>query len=291
MNKHQQFTKIWKQPVVIVSLLFILSLTFLLVQFSYLNFGQPTTIHIDASNRAWVFGFINLALIAFVGQLSWYFELRAYLFTAIIEQKKTKTQLKGLKHQLNPHFLFNSLNTVIQLVSKNKVATTYLLKMAKIYRYVLQQPKQKTTTLASELVFVEAYMYLQMERFKGKIFFSIDIDENILPQYGLVPLSLQRAMDFIIQRSILSIDKPLLIQLYIDDQKRLVVQYNRQQKMEISQRKDFFAEWKQQYKLLTRRTIEFKNTKQTKAILFPLLPNLERQYQRKQEVHSDAIIN
>lgn len=126
-------------------------------------------------------------------------------------------QNETLKNQVNPHFLFNSLNTLSTLVnSEVKIAGQFISKLSLIYRYILENGQKTKVPLKDELVFIMDYFYLHKIRSEGKILLSIEIKE--VDNYEILPVSLQLLIENAIKHNMATLEKPLQITVYIEDQ-------------------------------------------------------------------------
>lgn len=136
------------------------------------------------------------------------------------EQKLIEENLKyrynTLKSQVNPHFLFNSLNTLSELVYDDaKKADNYIQTLSSIYRYVLENEETELIDLEKELTFVKQYFSLQQVRDEGKIILEINIDhpEGI----KIIPVSLQLLVENALKHNAMSQEKPLKISIFLKD--------------------------------------------------------------------------
>lgn len=110
--------------------------------------------------------------------------------TEIIQKQKLEFELKALKNQINPHFLFNSLNTLTNLVHKDShLAEKFINQLAKVYRYILEQKSNNLIRIENELRILSSYQFLMDIRFGDKILINIDHD-NVKGFY-VAPLVLQ----------------------------------------------------------------------------------------------------
>lgn len=136
-----------------------------------------------------------------------------------IELERTKTDNLGaqyelLKQQVNPHFLFNSLNTLKYMVESNdEHSVDFILKLSNFYRFTLESRKLDLIKLAEELEILDAYVYLLKTRFEDGIDLSIAIDQDHY-QSLLPPFTLQLLIENCIKHNIVSLDRPLHIKLY-----------------------------------------------------------------------------
>ena len=141
-----------------------------------------------------------------------------------INKEKALIQLQQLKEQINPHFLFNSLNSLYMLIDGDTaVARKFTLNLSKIYRYLINPPVQNIVTLQEELLFIEKYIFLQQTRFKDEFVFEVDIidDESVLSKK--VPyLAFQIVIENAIKHNIASDDSPLKITIEIKENEVII---------------------------------------------------------------------
>jgi two-component system LytT family sensor kinase len=139
-----------------------------------------------------------------------------------IELERTKSDNLGaqyelLKQQVNPHFLFNSLNTLKYMVeSEDDHTVDFILKLSDFYRFTLESRKQDLITLAEELVILDSYVFLLKARFEDGIDLSIDIDQDQYQSF-VPPFTLQLLVENCIKHNIVSLDRPLKISLYSEN--------------------------------------------------------------------------
>jgi len=126
------------------------------------------------------------------------------------------SQLDALKNQLDPHFLFNSLNTLSSLIDENEPAQKYLSRLADIYRYVLISKDKNTVTLKEEMEFVNAYLYLAKVRFSSGLSIEIDIPEQYINQM-VAPLSVQLLVENALKHNVITKENPLTVELKVQD--------------------------------------------------------------------------
>jgi hypothetical protein len=143
------------------------------------------------------------------------------------EEEKLKAQLKNIKNQINPHFLFNSLNSLYALVeTEPNLARKFILKLSKVYRYLLDQNNSSLVDLKQELDFMKHYIFLQKIRFGDNLSLEYDIPEEYMA-YKLPSVSLQSLVENAIKHNIVTTEKPLVISMKIENG-RLLVENNYQ---------------------------------------------------------------
>ena len=136
---------------------------------------------------------------------------------AIIEKEKVQYQYETLKAQINPHFLFNSLNVLSSLAYEDaKKTNLFAKKMSGIYRYLLLTNERPTVTLKEELDFLNSYIFLEQIRFENALFVNVDNCAN--PNQKVIPVSLQLLVENAIKHNITTSNQPLTIDITIDDE-------------------------------------------------------------------------
>lgn len=122
-----------------------------------------------------------------------------------------QNQYQALKNQLNPHMLFNSLNTLQSLVRESpEKAEDYICELSRVLRYTLQENDTHTVTLREEIEFVGAYIFLMKMRYEENLCFQIEVDEDLM-NYRLPPLSIQTLVENAVKHNEISNRKPLTI--------------------------------------------------------------------------------
>jgi two-component system, LytTR family, sensor kinase len=150
--------------------------------------------------------------------------------TERLQEAYKQTQLNGLRSQVNPHFLFNSLNSLSGLIQEDEEkAEKFLDEMSKVYRYMLRNDNEQLVPLTTELSFVRSYMYVLKARYGDGLHICLDIKEADLGKL-LAPLTLQVIIENSFSLNIVSKSNPLTIHITSDGSK-LAVKNNIQPKM------------------------------------------------------------
>ena len=141
----------------------------------------------------------------------------------VVENERLKTENLATRYnmlvgQINPHFFFNSLNSLSMLVREqdNKRALEYIDQLSSTFRYIIQNGQSGVTTLKEELAFAEAYAYLFKIRYEDKLFFDIDIDEKYMG-WTLPALSLQPLIGNAVKHNTITSKNPLHVALRVVD--------------------------------------------------------------------------
>jgi ligand-binding sensor domain-containing protein len=150
----------------------------------------------------------------------------------LLEKEKVLVMYDSLKQQLNPHFLFNSLTSLSGLIETNQqLASAFLERLSKIYRYILSNRDSELVTIKEELAFVRIYIDLQKTRFKEGLQVSIIIPDELY-SFKIAPVALQNLVENAIKHNIIDVDSPLLISIEADKQ-HIVVKNNLQKKNKV----------------------------------------------------------
>ncbi len=149
--------------------------------------------------------------------------------TEKLNQAYKKSHLDGLRSQVNPHFLFNSLNSLSSLIQEDEDrAEKFLDEMSKVYRYMLRDDKQ-WVELGTELNFVKSYMHLLNARFGDALMVEVNIPASVQKQM-IAPLSLQTVIENAFTQNIVSRSQPLHIEVYMSQKDMLTIRNNVQRK-------------------------------------------------------------
>lgn len=180
-------------------------------------------------------------------------------------------KFESLKNQIDPHFLFNSLNVLSSLIEENpENAQRFTTSLSKIYRYVLEQKDKELVTVQEELAFAKTYMNLLKMRFENSITFDLPTDFDNADA-KVVPLSLQLLLENTIKHNVVSEQKPLHIKIYVKDN-YLVVENNLQKKEVLQDRRGVgIQNIVSRYAILTKRNVLIDETSDVFAVHLPIL--------------------
>lgn len=144
-----------------------------------------------------------------------------------LQKEKLQSQFETLRSQVNPHFLFNSLNVLTSLIKiEPDLAEQFTIRLSMVYRYVLENKDKDLVTLETELDFLKAYTFLLDIRFSGKMKVDVRLSENEM-QLKVVPLALQLLIENAIKHNTFSRTKPLLVNITAEED-YLVIENNLQ---------------------------------------------------------------
>lgn len=230
--------------------------------------------------------FFHLFWILFAFAISIFFHARGFMMNwkASIQKESTKQEIvaktetakfESLKNQLDPHFLFNSLNVLTSLISESPYkAEKFTTKLSKIYRYVLEQRNKEIIPLEEELSFAKAYMDLLAMRFEDAIEFTMpSIISN--PLLKIVPLSLQLLLENAVKHNVVSSSKPLQIRIY-EEAGYLCIENKVNKKETIGKGTQVgLRNIADRYGLLTHKRVVIENNNQYFTVKIPLLIKIE----------------
>lgn len=172
-----------------------------------------------------------------------------------LQKEGMAAKYETLKSQVDPHFLFNSLNALTNLVYDDREkAVKFIKQLSEVYRYVLDSRDKEVVSVEEELSFLKAYLFLQQIRFGDKLKLSLSLDhqEGVIP-----PLVLQMLAENAIKHNVISEEHPLTIRVYRDG-KFIVVENNLQEKESNSSESNGIGLENiiRRYKFLTDETVE-----------------------------------
>ncbi|MDZ4751927.1 MAG: histidine kinase [Flavobacteriales bacterium] len=150
--------------------------------------------------------------------------------TERLKKENTLSQLEALRNQVNPHFLFNSLNTLVSIIPEDpKKSVEFVQKLSHVYRCILDLQGKTIISLEEEMECLENYRFLLETRFGESIHFDVRINEDERKKY-IVPMAVQMLVENAVKHNVVSIKKPLSIGIIAEDE-FIVVSNNLQKKM------------------------------------------------------------
>ena len=193
----------------------------------------------------------------------------------VVEQKliakSANAQFESLKNQLDPHFLFNSLNVLDSLIEENPVqAQRFTNSMSKIYRYVLEQKDKELVSVEEEIDFAKTYCELLKTRFEDAVTFDFNISEEDKKGF-VVPLSLQLLLENSIKHNFATSSKPLNIKIFTE-KGNLIIENNLQtRELPNTSTGVGLANIVSRYNLLTERNVFVEKSETFFRVKLPIL--------------------
>ena len=226
-------------------------------------------------SNALITAVVNLIIMISLEAYNFFRQERIWLEKArYLEQENNSIRYEVLKNQLNPHFLFNSLNVLSSLVHQdNRAAQDFIDEFALIYRYILDSIDKKVVTVEEEMEFSRSFLYLQKVRFEGGFEVHTNIDAPRL-KLLLPPLSVQLLIENIFKHNIISLEDPLIIHIFTEGNTLVVknllrLKNNRDQKSGIG-----LNNLVRRYKMLTTEKPEFAVIDDSYIARIPIIETL-----------------
>jgi sensor histidine kinase YesM len=207
--------------------------------------------------------------------------IHAFHFYKTLQENRVKEQkiiagtasakFESLKNQIDPHFLFNSLNVLSSLIEENpENAQRFTTSLSKIYRYVLEQKDKELVSVEEELAFAKIYMNLLKMRFENSLFYELPATVPN-PEAKVVPLSLQLLLENTVKHNVVSEQRPLHIRIFIEGD-YLVIQNDYQKKEVLQERKGVgLQNIINRYGIITRRKVLIEQNEKTFTVKIPVL--------------------
>jgi sensor histidine kinase YesM len=196
---------------------------------------------------------------------------KAAVLAEQLKRENLQTQLDSLKAQVNPHFLFNSLNSLSSLISEDPMqAEKFLDELSKVYRYLLRNNEDDLTSLAEELQFIQSYYHLLKTRYGDSLQVFTSIEDKYL-DYRLPPLTLQMLVENAVKHNRMMKEFPLRIELKNAGDKLVVVNNLQRKVRQVSSNKVGLGNIAKKYKLLRQEEILVKEDEKEFSVAIPLI--------------------
>jgi two-component system, LytTR family, sensor kinase len=218
--------------------------------------------------------FCSLTVVAIYESIYFMNELRKSVEEKeMLKRESLKAELNALKTQVNPHFLFNNLNTLSSVIPEDpKLAVDFVQQLSKLYRHILEVKDEQSILLQDELDVLKAYAFLLQTRFGNNLDVIINVPDEKLNK-RIVPLSLQILMENAIKHNIVSSDKPLKIEVTALNGK-LMVSNNLQKKNQVNESTGIGLDnIRNRYKLLGNGQVEVTENGSSFTVSIPLIEN------------------
>ncbi|MCU7496151.1 MAG: histidine kinase [Ignavibacteria bacterium] len=197
--------------------------------------------------------------------------------SALVEKERLRrenisAQLLALQAQVNPHFLFNSLSSLVSLIEADKEqAVEFVQELASVYRYLLQQKGETLVKVCDEMEFIRSYIYLHKVRCGENLRTEINIDKKY-SSYLIPPQTLQILAENAIKHNIVSSSKPLTLKFYTGENMQLYVENNLQKKISTQKHTGLgLKNISERYGLLGRMNIKIEDTNGIYRVSIPMI--------------------
>ncbi len=204
-----------------------------------------------------------------------YYNIR--LKKSIREEEQAKqiliqARLDALRNQAQPHFLFNTLNTLRDIIDQNSKedAKQFVDKLADVYRFILESGNANLISLQDEVKFAKAYIHIQSERFGDNLNVFWNIPTNALHTM-IVPMSLQLLLENAIKHNVISKTKPLEVRVEVNENQLIVTNKVQPKSTKIPSTKVGLKNIEKRYALITDRPLAIQNEENQFIVSLPLL--------------------
>jgi two-component system, LytTR family, sensor kinase len=187
-----------------------------------------------------------------------------------LERATIEARYNSLKNQVNPHFLFNSLNTLLTMVDEHSQPAHYIRSMAGFLRYILKAEEKEVVLLRDELQFTLDYAFMQQSRFGGNLIIQMDVPEQFY-HYSVPPLSLQMLLENAIKHNIISQEKPLSVYISVSGDKYIEVSNELQKKQHEPSTGLGLENIRKRFAFLTERPVRITSTEASFKVGLPLI--------------------
>lgn len=223
-------------------------------------------------NNSLITSVLNIIIIIAIEAIVWFKRSQQSLLKAErLERENFQARFETLKGQLNPHFLFNSLNVLSSLIKKDSdKAQNFVDEFSSVYRYTLDVIEKPVVELREEIDFAKSFLFLQKIRFDNAVDMEINVDASKL-KYLVPPLAVQTLLENVFKHNKASEDNPLKIKIYNEDN-MLVVVNNLQPKIKGADSKGVgLNNLNKRYELLGEKLPQFFLTEKEYIAKIPLI--------------------
>lgn len=191
---------------------------------------------------------------------------------ATLQRERMIFEYEHLKSQVNPHFLFNSLNTLVNLIEDDQdAAVDYTVHLSDLYRNMLSFRDQDMIPLSEEYKIINNYMFIQQSRFGNALKLDVNIPADVLQTRKIIPLALQLLVENAIKHNVVSLSHPLTIFITATSEE-ITVSNAIQPKVSPEKSSGLgLINIKKRYRLLTRRDVTISVNNNQYIVTLPLL--------------------
>jgi hypothetical protein len=220
----------------------------------------------------------DMPVIVFPVMISYLFRSMHLENIAALENEKLRAEnlnsrYEALKTEMDPHFLFNSLNTLKALINDDvNKADAFVQQLSGVLRYTLKN--EETVTLAEELDCVRSYCQMMKMRYGDSLMFDHSIDHDKYDQYYVLPLSIQGLIENAIKHNVISSKQPLTVKIYTDNDNHLIISNEIHPKIGKEEGIGIgLANLAERYRIKWNENVEFFNDGKIFSVTLPLKQN------------------
>ncbi|MEP7374401.1 MAG: sensor histidine kinase [Chitinophagaceae bacterium] len=189
-----------------------------------------------------------------------------------LERAKAEAELEALKNQIDPHFIFNSLNTLSHLIEEKPVkAKQFNDNLADVYRYILQNKARDLVLLKEEIIFLQNYFSLLKIRFEKAVQLKMTVNEKEMDQYLIPPISLQILAENAVKHNEFSDVVPLAIEIKLVNDELVIHNPVRKKTLRKPSSKIGLQNLRERYRLITNKEILIKEEENYFTVILPVL--------------------
>jgi len=189
-----------------------------------------------------------------------------------LERAGAEAELEALKNQIDPHFIFNSLNTLSYLIEEKPAkAKLFNDNLADVYRYILQNKARDLVLLQEEINFLKDYFSLLKIRFEAALQLDFNMEEALFDQYLITPISLQVLMENAIKHNEFSDNNPLVVEISFSGDALIFCNEIRKKVLRRPSSKIGLQNLDERYRLTTGKTITINETAKKFSVVLPVL--------------------
>jgi len=200
------------------------------------------------------------------------------LDTKIVEEldrERMEAELDVLNNELDPHFIFNALNTLNHLIITNPdTAYVFNSRLAQVYKYVLMNKNKELVSLFKELEFIESYFFLLQIRHENKLLFELDAKEPETRKIMMPPCALQTVVENAIKHNEFSVENPLMIRLSLNGEYLKIINNKSPKPYLVDSTSIGLRNLSSRYKLVCNKNIVIENEESHFLVKLPLITNL-----------------
>ncbi|MBP6285820.1 MAG: histidine kinase [Ferruginibacter sp.] len=241
------------------------------------NFGSSpiTSYRFTIARSFWTTWWFRTLVLVFAAALIYWLvrqRIKKVRKTEQEERERFQLQYDALKNQVNPHFLFNSFNALLNIVEDNPQEASVLIKhLSQFYRKMTAYSQKELITLAEELELLNSYLFIQSKRYGSALQVTVNIDTELKRSTFIPPLVLQLLAENAVKHNTISKDKPLYINI-VSEPGQLVMRNNISPKLEKEESEGVgLKNIQNRYRLLTNREVRQEETSNEFIIRLPLI--------------------
>lgn len=235
-----------------------------------INEGNSTTLSPKLNTFVYLFVLIMLSIVGKTIELFQKSKVDA-IEKEQLKQQSLHNELASLKNQINPHFLFNSLNSLSLIVREDTAAAIkFINKLSFLFRYMLQSKNQDVITVSEELKFLESYIFLIKQRYRGNFEVNISISKELY-QKNIPTLALQFLMENAVKHNEISKNKPLSVDVFNEDEGIVVKNKLQERRGAVESTNTGLSNLNSRFKLLANKEITISKVNNYFVVKIPLL--------------------